>query len=67
MEDRMRDEFRCSTKHRWILQVMVIIQICFPIAVGSKLLLFSFHHPNEEKEDNEYDKVIHWILKDGQL
>lgn len=31
------------------------------------LLLFFFHHLYKEKEENEYDKVIHWILKDTHI
>lgn len=40
-------------------------QIWFP--VQSKLLLFFFHHLYKEEKDNEYDKVVHWILNDAHL
>lgn len=33
----------------------------------SNLLLLLFHHLNKEKEDNEYDKIIQWILNDAYL
>lgn len=42
-------------------------QIWFPIVVQSKLSLFFCHHLYKEEKDNEYDKVIHWILNDAHL
>lgn len=33
----------------------------------SNLLLLLFHHLYKEKEDNEYNKVIQWILNDTYL
>ncbi|CDG27893.1 protein of unknown function [Bacillus velezensis UCMB5113] len=36
-------------------------------AIESNLLLLLFHHLNKEKEDNEYNKIIQWILNDAYL
>ncbi len=45
----------------------ISFKIWFPTVVRSKLLLFFFHHLYKKEKDNEYDKVIHWILNDAHL
>ncbi|KUP36659.1 hypothetical protein AU387_06685 [Bacillus halotolerans] len=50
------------------LRGMILIQIWFPqLLEVNYCCLFFFHHLHKEEEENEYDKVIHCILKDAHL
>lgn len=37
------------------------------LLASPKLLLLFFHHFYKEEKDNEYNKVVHWILNDAHL